>query len=210
VAQVRGGVIYYDIADLHIALDCLSGPPSEPPSAVLDLNGDAVNDIIFSAGLWLSSEPDIPDFEITYVSMPGANRVVGGDVAVMFLTNGHFIASGLSPPLQWLEDTDIEMHRGVYDFTNPVPCNIDFFGAEGLMGIEFEISGNTHYGWLRLTLHPDTGAAILRDYAYESEPGVGIIAGAIPEPSTILLLSLGALGILWRKSRMDRGARTRC
>lgn len=47
------------------------------------------------------------------------------------------------------------------------------------LGIEFPVSGETHYGWARLTVHVDgvKVQALLTGYAYESTPNTPIRAG---------------------------------
>ncbi|MBU6412389.1 MAG: PEP-CTERM sorting domain-containing protein [Planctomycetes bacterium] len=39
------------------------------------------------------------------------------------------------------------------------------------------------------------------EYAYESEAGVGIMAGVVPAPSTAALLALGAAGMAGRRRK---------
>ena len=64
--------------------------------------------------------------------------------------------------------------------------------------------GAVAYGWMRISLSgtPASQPRLIVEYAYENGMGVGIPAGAIPEPSTIGLLGLVALGALgvraWR------------
>ncbi|MBP7450203.1 MAG: T9SS type A sorting domain-containing protein, partial [Flavobacteriales bacterium] len=45
------------------------------------------------------------------------------------------------------------------------------------LGLQFDIAGSTFYGWARLSI-PTTGTSFtLKDYAYNSVPGAGILAG---------------------------------
>lgn len=53
------------------------------------------------------------------------------------------------------------------------------------VGFTFDINGRMHVGWARAQINilPVPGYMItVLDYAYESEPGVAIVAGAIPSP----------------------------
>jgi hypothetical protein len=78
--------------------------------------------------------------------------------------------------------------------------------ANNLIGFRFqnETMGNQiQYGWMRISLSATTGAQprAIVEYAYENT-GAGIPAGAVPEPSTVGLLGLVAMGALgvraWR------------
>ena len=56
-----------------------------------------------------------------------------------------------------------------------------FFGdfvidQEGIIGVKFNISGDIHYGWVRVEVSSDKLLSI-KDYAYESTPNSPIIAG---------------------------------
>jgi hypothetical protein len=56
-------------------------------------------------------------------------------------------------------------------------CGGDFFGQDAYIGMEFQIEGKTHYGWVRFNhFEIGTGGHIL-SWAYESEPDVAIAAG---------------------------------
>jgi hypothetical protein len=67
------------------------------------------------------------------------------------------------------------------------------------LGLYFEIPGDGfHFGWARLNMTGDKSAtATLVDWAYETIPDTPIIAGAVPEPSSLSLgfLALGAVGV---------------
>ena len=85
----------------------------------------------------------------------------------------------------------------------------------GILGLAIQRGGNTHYGWIRLQLEdldgpvsgPD-GASdriTIVDWAWNDTAGEGIIAGAVPEPSTLQLLAAGFLGVhAFRRRRRER------
>jgi len=61
---------------------------------------------------------------------------------------------------------------------------------------------NARHGWLEVTWDSASQTFEIMAGAYESDPGVGILAGTVPEPSRMLLLVLGigaACGVRRRK-----------
>lgn len=72
--------------------------------------------------------------------------------------------------------------------------------ASGFLGFSFEISGDVKYGWLAVTYNSAANTLVMGDFAYE-DSGASILAGAIPEPSSLGLLALGASGLLARRRR---------
>jgi hypothetical protein len=83
--------------------------------------------------------------------------------------------------------------------------------SSNLVGFRFTEAtlngGAVAYGWMRISLSATTGSQprMIVEYAYEDTAGVGIAAGAVPEPSTIALLGVmaaGALGVReWRRRK---------
>jgi hypothetical protein len=77
------------------------------------------------------------------------------------------------------------------------------------MGVRFQISGETHYGWVRMNVHSGPREEInitITGYAYNTVPNQGLftaVPGSQPKaaahPASLGMLSLGALGLdLWR------------
>lgn len=79
-----------------------------------------------------------------------------------------------------------------------VNTNAQFNLVSGaFIGLSFPISGQTHYGWVRVTINNAAGLFTVNDWAYESTPGTGINAGAtsaIPEPASAGLLAALTVG----------------
>lgn len=75
----------------------------------------------------------------------------------------------------------------------------------GYLGVRFNIGTAEHFAWMRLTVEPQTSAnpraITVHEWAYETVPGVGIEAGAVPEPSALGLLALGSVGLAARRRR---------
>lgn len=67
-------------------------------------------------------------------------------------------------------------------------------GTFAFAGFRFTAADGTHFGWINLAV--DAGTITFMGAAFESIAGTAISAGAIPEPSTLAMLALGAAGVL--------------
>jgi hypothetical protein len=76
-----------------------------------------------------------------------------------------------------------------------------FVGTSGYIGVEFLIDGQVHYGWIHLGNYTWWQSEI-HGWAYESEPGKPILAGAIPEPSTTGAAAVAVVSLLLRRRRL--------
>ena len=82
--------------------------------------------------------------------------------------------------------------------------NTNANGTTGYVGLQFDISSQTHYGWARVTYNDGSNNIALHDFAYESVAGQSINAGdtgAVPEPSRTLLALAGLGGVALRRRR---------
>jgi MYXO-CTERM domain-containing protein len=73
------------------------------------------------------------------------------------------------------------------------------YSSENIIGFRFvAAAGTTHYGWMRFAMGAagSAGTSMTRtvvDFAYESDAGASIGAGAVPAPGAIALLGLAGL-----------------
>lgn len=82
--------------------------------------------------------------------------------------------------------------------------NAQFNTANGaFVGLTFPGGPNNYFGWVRVDIDNAAGSFVIRDWAYEDQPGVGITTpAAIPEPSSLAFLAAGAAGVgLMRRLR---------
>lgn len=80
----------------------------------------------------------------------------------------------------------------------------NFYEQHGYIGLEFEAEDGTHYGWLEIEGLTHSSSIRVYGWAYESMPGVGIVAGAVPEPSSVVLFTIGAIGVWTLRKRKNR------
>jgi hypothetical protein len=67
-------------------------------------------------------------------------------------------------------------------------------GTQAFVGFRFNAADGTHYGWIRLSVGP--GSIDFVSAAWDNTPNAAIAAGAVPEPGTMALLALGAVGVV--------------
>lgn len=79
-------------------------------------------------------------------------------------------------------------------------------GAKGFVGLSFLLGGETHYGWAELAVDALNYQVTLYRFAYESTPGASIVTPEpVPEPASISLMALGAVGLALYRKRKSAG-----
>ena len=172
----------------------------------LDLNGDGITDYVFGAAIGFVGVRSEEDNQ--YLIWPSGGPNIGGDIEP--LVEGFEIGpdSGDDSWMEWFGD-------GV-GYDNLITCLSGaggpgcvgrFAGQRAYVGVEFEIDGAMHYGWINLYVSSISAYGQIYGWGYETEPGVSIPAGAvaIPEPSTIALLAAGGLLLALRRKRRETG-----
>ncbi len=76
-----------------------------------------------------------------------------------------------------------------------------FLGLIAYMGFEFQADDGNHFGYILIRESGGGFGGFFLESGYETEPGLGLRAGAIPEPSVSAILVIGAAGLLFRRRR---------
>lgn len=195
----QGTIRYVDIPDIFMfsAFTRRNVP--------IDLDQDGTADFLFRA---TPSQFDIYGL--------GGNRVLAFPNNPPDLTRqavplmaGYSIAPSLQPHHIWAEsygDPNSSFSSGIVFMAGFEAIIGTFVNRRGYVGLEFQTGGNTHYGWIQLDCETfsNNGGYVL-DYAYELRPGTSIFAGAVPEPSTWAILSVGGV-LFWLLGRGKRAA----
>ena len=74
-----------------------------------------------------------------------------------------------------------------------------FFRRTAYAGFSFEGEEGTHYGYALIRDNAAVASITVLNWAYESEPGVPIAAGAITEPSTFVFCFLSLIPVFRRR-----------
>ena len=85
------------------------------------------------------------------------------------------------------------------------PIQFQLATPGGYMGFAFRqtVAGPVYYGWLQLTIN-NASAGTIKDWAYESVAGAGIVVGATtgaPEPSRVIVIIFGLASVFLRRRR---------
>lgn len=165
----------------------------EPIGYDLDFNGDLINDILFmSTGMWFGA------------FVQGDGRIIAGGNLVHALAEGTAIGPD-TPQEDWLQG--YLGHLGINSSATVPPGVVintgEFLLITAYMGVRFNIEDAVHYGWVRISNPFNGTGGIIMDFAYETEPGVGILAGAgaIPEPATAALITTGCILLALRRKK---------
>ncbi|WP_197526744.1 PEP-CTERM sorting domain-containing protein [Botrimarina colliarenosi] len=184
----------------------------------LDLDGNGTTDFVFGQSnlsysgvrlivygndLFQPPEERLPAAE---QSINFTNTAKGNPYYIRSFEFGDEIAAGLSVPFN--NGTGYPNLSGIVS-TNPT--NFRNPDDPQYWGFGLNIDGNIHYGWARLSTFSDGGSpaeytATLYEYAYQSEPNVPILAGAVPEATSLALLAAGGGGLALTARRRRRDA----
>ncbi|MEM8671957.1 MAG: PEP-CTERM sorting domain-containing protein [Planctomycetota bacterium] len=171
------------------------------------------------------------DFEVSgFSSFPGARTRSGVYFAVQQVFQGSplFVGTGVATDGSTLSSdhgrllrlpagtvigsrTPFTIRGIAYDIPFPSGTFKWAPGDSGFVGLQLSINGQTHYGWAGLDLGSSIGSYTLTSFAYETDPNTPIIAGAeasiagvgaVPEPSTLLVMGVSFGLLALRRRRM--------
>jgi hypothetical protein len=156
----------------------------------IDFDNNGVADIMFRT------------YETTmYLSALDANEIVATSLQFgdeyLPITEGSLIDSSIEAPLLWESDEKIILSYMINGQNELVGGGTWYDTDHELLGVSFYIDADLHYGWVRMS-QQEVFTLTIHDWAYETQPDVGINAGVIPEPSTVGLLFIGIATLLVR------------
>lgn len=146
--------------------------------------------------LWAPTA-DVSDFtSAAWVGTPGGEGGEegggGGPPQLWRLQPGDYIGPGglFGPPISFTSHGLMPVY-GFGDLPAEFPATLT-----RLYGFAALTEGGFRYGWVQVAVTSpapfDWSAIDVLQYAYESEPGTAIAAGAVPSPAAAALLALGA------------------
>ena len=166
----------------------------EPQNQQIDLNSDGIDDFEFTS-IWMDIGVDVT------VSPLGDNRLIaaGNGYDALAINGGGMISESAPSDGQWIE-LPAYFNGHYLDQTYG-----QFYNINAFVGVELQIDGNTHYGWIQFDNPEPIYGGYVTGFAYETEASSAIEAGAVPEPGTIILFLIGTIGVFFfRKNLFSR------
>jgi len=173
----QGTIVYRDIED--VPLFALSGSVFHD----LDLDQNGATDVTFRSRA--SDFSAIPSEPSRILAIPATPPDLGGFVQP--LEPGETIGPVVELPLSWENPGEGRLGPIGLCFTScmltgeGLVCLGLFTCQNAYMGVEFQVEGLPHYGWVRVDCSlGGVNGGWVTEYAYETQPGVPIKAGAKP------------------------------
>jgi hypothetical protein len=208
VAIASGTSAYGTIITVSTPADLTNTPGGANTTVNWDVNGDAINDFIFT-NRYPNTAPG--NFGVIWqLNMNGAVATSGTlGYAGPFIRYAFALQAGASiGPAGNFNAGGQACLGSKYSYGSAGSNYYGGFAANGpngsvapgtfaFAGFKFSAADGVHFGWVKLAVN-----AGLIDFAnpvaaaYESTPNTAIAAGAVPEPGTMSLLALGAAGVV--------------
>ncbi|HNW06609.1 MAG TPA: PEP-CTERM sorting domain-containing protein [Verrucomicrobiota bacterium] len=187
VAVFGQGTIVYQQFDIPTSNGWpVIGLPSNPYN--LDMDGNGRTDFVFQSG-----QPGFAIFPQTgAVVLAAPARSLDFNSYGLPLSAGQQIDSLTPVGTFW----DFSVNGSLLTSARNNGAIGLFTGQVAHLGVQFTRNAETHYGYLYLDVSfVGANAGNLLALAWDTRPNAAIVAGAVPEPSTWVLLSVGVLAI---------------
>jgi len=149
----------------------------------IDLDGDGTDDFGFGIQM-MSYSGTSYGFKVNYGGIAGpSNNAVVGSSMVYALSNGYTINASNSWRSLSISSSYMPHNIGYTGSSFYGTSSYPFYGGsfhgagDKYIGVKFDISGGTHFGWIKINFNEDCDELIIKDWAYETTPGDSIIAG---------------------------------
>ncbi len=164
-------------------------------STSIDFNGDGVADFTLSGGQDINLTPLNNNAIIAVPEPPGDLGAF-----IYAFSQGAPISSSLDPVLVWW-GSDGNGPPGIVSATDLGALGYFAYRTDPTYaGIRLDVGEALYYGWVHIQNFGGSNWGQISDWAYETIPNTPILAGQVPEPSTLsLLLVSGAAFCLVRK-----------
>ncbi|MBK1835412.1 PEP-CTERM sorting domain-containing protein [Roseibacillus ishigakijimensis] len=162
-----------------VSLDPFTGASQTTPDD--DFTSTDVNFFLGGAGLRTSGD-FLPARTGTEATSPVRNLLPGTSVDLSLTFGPDGVGASGGPGMEHLGDSAGQFASG----------------EQGYLGFQLRNEGDTHFGWMRVTLTAN-GVGTIHEWAVADVADDPISVGAIPEPSSLLLTLLGATALLRRK-----------
>jgi hypothetical protein len=182
-----------------IGAGIVATPAADAAIVNIDLTSTGFDLDGVNAGLSPNSSTIKPNFPIS-----GGGRISAMNFSIYIGIYGAYYlsfaaGSGVATPVKFTLNQSISSSAnwpsGGNSLFKDTSLKSPDFGSGSYMGFK---TAQGNYGWLEVTWAGATDTFQIYSGAYESDAGVAIAAGAtaaVPEPSTIALLALGAAGL---------------
>lgn len=172
MGSANAQIVYTDCADVVF---------SEGTTYELDLNADGTNDYHLEYVFFTSTNND----QLVMAPLVTGNMQMGA--AGWASWNWYGSALNLNDPINsagaWVCPGGVDSRSRVFfatSFSSTVFGNFNT-GSDQYMGLQFDIAGSLHYGWVRVNVVMDatahTASMTLYDYAYNDVADAPILAG---------------------------------
>ncbi len=149
----------------------------------VDLNNDGIIDVVLNQSNSTSTNTSTSYTNsttytniYTYNLWNGVNAIgQNGADLVGTGSSSNRLASGASIGPSATSWNTSQLLRGIYYSTSSYGSWDD--DQPHSLGVRFSIGGQTHYGWVRLTVNSDASGFTVHDFAYENTPNRAIQAG---------------------------------